>query len=427
MKATHGAAAGSGQSLLGGVGPAGNGHVVEPPVLGGPEHSDYYLLGDLLTDEQQTLRHKVRDFMDQEVIPIINPYWERAEFPHELVPKLAQLDIAGFQLPGYGSAGMSNVTAGIVILELARGDLSISTFMGVHSALAMASIGLLGSEEQKQRFLPPMARLEKIGAFGLTEPAHGTDVVKLETSARRDGDSYVLNGHKRWIGNATFADYVIIWARGEDGHVGGYVVEKGTPGFDAQVITGKTALRCVQNAQITLTDVRVPAENRLAGGNTFRDTEKVLLASRFCVAWESIGAAVAGYETALAYAKQRKQFGMPLAAFQLVQYRLARMLADITDMVCMQYRLSQLLDEGKYSMPRVALAKMHYTERARAILADARDMLGGNGIILDYHVARHLCDIEAINTYEGTDTVQALIVGRDITGFNAFVPAAPGH
>ncbi|MFJ5722976.1 acyl-CoA dehydrogenase family protein [Streptomyces sp. NPDC093149] len=423
MNATRGTAPGPGPNI-----PEGDGHpVVEPPVLGGPEESDYYLLGDLLTDEQQALRHRVRDFMDREVDPIINPYWERAEFPHELVPKLAQLGIAGFQVSGDGCPGMSNVTAGVVILELARGDLSVSTFMGVHSALAMTSIGLLGSEEQKQRFLPPMARLEKIGAFGLTEPAHGTDVVKLETTVRRDGDSYVLNGHKRWIGNATFADYVIIWARGEDGHVGGYVVEKGTPGFDAQVITGKTALRCVQNAQISLTDVRVPAENRLAGGHTFRDTEKVLLASRFCVAWESVGAAIAGYETALAYAKQRHQFGMPLASFQLVQYRLARMLADITDMVCMQYRLSQLMDEGKFSMPRVALAKMHYTERARAILADARDMLGGNGIVLDYHVARHLCDIEAIDTYEGTDTVQALIVGRDITGYNAFVPVAAGR
>jgi glutaryl-CoA dehydrogenase len=402
--------------------------VVEPPVLGGPERTDYYMLNDLLTDDQQALRRRVRDFMDQEVTPIINPYWERAEFPHELVPKLAQLGIAGFQIPGYECPAMSNVTAGVVIMELARGDLSISTFMGVHSALAMMSIALLGSEEQKQRFLPPMARLEKIGAFGLTEPAHGTDVVKLETTARRDGDSYVLNGYKRWIGNATFADYVIIWARGDDGHVGGYVVEKGTPGFDPQLITGKTALRCVQNAQISLKDVRVPAENRLAESHTFRDTEKVLLASRYCVAWESVGAAIAGYETALAYAKQRKQFGMPLAAFQLVQYRLARMLADITDMVCMNYRLSQLMDEGKMSMPRVALAKMHYTERARAILSDARDLLGGNGILLDYHVARHLCDIEAIDTYEGTDTVQALIVGRDITGYNAFVPMSPnGH
>jgi glutaryl-CoA dehydrogenase len=410
------------------AGAAGDGQpVVEPPVLGGPEHTDYYRLDDLLTDEQRELRRRVRTFMDQEVRPIINPYWERAEFPHELVPKLAQLNIAGFQIPGYGCPGMSNVTAGLVIMELARGDLSMSTFTGVHSALAMMSIALLGSEEQKQRFLPPMARLEKIGAFGLTEPAHGTDVVVLETSARKDGASYVLNGHKRWIGNATFADYTIIWARGDDGHVGGYVVEKGTPGFDPQFIAGKTALRCVQNAQISLTDVRVPAENRLENSHTFRDTEEVLLASRFCVAWESVGAAVAGYETALAYAQQRHQFGVPLASFQLVQYRLARMLADITNMLWMQLRLSQLLDERKAKMPEVALAKLHHTERARAVLADARDMLGGNGILLDYHVARHLCDIEAIDTYEGTDTVQALIVGRDLTGLNAFVATQPRH
>src|SRR3954451_11037428 len=252
------------------VDPVTNGKpVIEPPVLGGPEHTDYYLLDDLLTDDQRALRRRVRNFMDQEVRPIINPYWERAEFPHELVPKLAQLGIAGFQIDGYECPGMSNVTAGLVILELARGDLSMSTFMGVHSALAMMSIALLGSEEQKQRFLPAMARLEKIGAFGLTEPYHGTDVSMLETSARRDGDSYVLNGHKRWIGNATFADYVVIWARGDDGHVGGYIVEKGTPGFEPKFIAGKTALRCVQNAQISLTDVRVPAENRLAGSTTF--------------------------------------------------------------------------------------------------------------------------------------------------------------
>ncbi|MER5686698.1 acyl-CoA dehydrogenase family protein [Streptomyces sp. NPDC002205] len=429
MKATHGTAVDPGQTVPNGAFPSGNGRPsgVEPPVPGGPEHSDYYLLDNLLTDEQRALRKKVREFMDREVIPIINPYWERAEFPFELVPKPAQLDVAGFQISGYGCPGMSNVTADLVILELARGDLSISTFAGVHSALAMMSIALLGSEEQKQRFLPPMACLEKIGAFGLTEPAHGTDVVEPEKTARRDGDSYVVNGYKRWIGNTTFADYVIIWSRGDDGHVGGYVVETGAPGFDAHVITGKTALRRVQNAQISLTDVRVPAANRLAGVDTFRDTEKVLLASRFCVAWEAIGAAIAGYETALAYAKQRKQFGMPPAAFQLIRYRLSRMLADITDVLCMQYRLSQLLDEGDYSMPRVALAKMHYTEGTRAILADARDMLGGNGILLDYHVARHLCDIEAIDTYEGTDTVQALIVGRDITGYNAFVPGAPAH
>jgi glutaryl-CoA dehydrogenase len=239
-------AAGAAAGRVSGDGQGRDGQVVEPPVLGGSEHTDYYLINDLLTDEQRALRQRVREFMDREVIPVINPYCERAEFPHELVPKLAQLGIAGFQISGYGCPGMSDLTAGLVILELARGDLSISTFMGVHSALAMMSIALLGSEEQKQRFLPPMARLEKIGAFGLTEPGHGTDVVKLGSTGRRDGDSYVLNGHKRWIGNATFADYVIIWARGEDGHVGGYVVEKGTPGFDTEVIAGKTALRCVQ-------------------------------------------------------------------------------------------------------------------------------------------------------------------------------------
>ena len=208
---------------------------------------------------------------------------------------------------------------------------------------------------------------------------------------RRDGDAYVLNGYKRWIGNATFADYVVIWARGDDGHVGGYVVEKGTPGFDPQFIAGKTALRCVQNAQFSLSNVRVPLEHRLAYGHTFRDTEAVLMASRFCVAWEGLGAAIAiaGYETALAYAQQRHQFGVPLTSYQLVQDKLAGMLADITSSLFMMLRLSQLMDERKATMPMVALAKMQTSRRARSILADARDALGGNGIVLDYHVARH--------------------------------------
>jgi glutaryl-CoA dehydrogenase len=248
----------------------------------------------------------------------------------------------------------------------------------------------------------------------------------LETSARRDGDSYVLNGHKRWIGNATFADYVVIWARGDDGHVGAYIVERGTPGFDPQFIAGKTALRVVQNAQISLQDVRVPLENRLANSHTFHDTEKVLMASRFAVAWEGIGAAIAGYETALAYAQQRKQFGMSISNYQLVQEKLSNMLAGITSSLFMTVRLSQLMDEGTASMSMVSLAKMNNVRCARGILADARDILGGNGIVLDYHVARHLCDIEAIYTYEGTDTVQSLLVGADLTGHEAFVQI-PSH
>src|SRR6267143_1337776 len=321
--------------------------VVEPPVMGGPEHSDYYHLDELLTDEQRALKSRVRAFMDSEVAPVINGYWERAEFPHGLVPKLAQLNLAGFSIRGYGCPGLGSLTTGLAVMELARGDLSLATFMGVQSALAMMSIALLGSEEQKQRFLPAMARLEKIGAFGLTEPYHGSDVSQLETSAHRDGDAYVLNGYKRWIGNATFAEYVVIWARGDDGHVGGYIVERGMPGFDPQFIAGKTALRVVQNAQISLQNVRVPIENRLANSHTFRDTEKVLMASRFAVAWEGLGAAVAGYETALAYAQQRTQFGVPLSSYQLVQEKLATMLADITSSLCMTVRLSQLMDAGK--------------------------------------------------------------------------------
>jgi glutaryl-CoA dehydrogenase len=399
---------------------------VEAPVLGGPEHTDYYHLGELLTDEQRALKARVRAFMDAEVAPVINGYWERAEFPHDLVPKLAQLHLAGFNIQGYGCPGFDLLTTGLAILEIARGDLSMATFMGVQSALAMNSIALLGSEEQKQRYLPAMARLEKIGAFGLTEPYHGTDVSGLETSARLDGDAYVLNGHKRWIGNATFADYVVIWARGDDDHVGGYIVERGMPGFDPQFIAGKTALRVVQNAQISLQNVRVPIDNRLVNTHTFRDTEKVLMASRFAVAWEGIGAAIAGYETALAYAQQRKQFGMSISNYQLVQDKLSNMLADITSSLFMTVRLSQLMDEGKATMPMVSLAKMNNVRRARAILADARDILGGNGIVLDYHIARHLCDIEAIYTYEGTDTVQSLLVGADLTGHEAFVQI-PAH
>jgi len=394
--------------------------------IGESLRTDYFLLREEFTPAQLDYLRRTRAFVEQDVLPVINGYWERAEFPHVLIPKLAQLNLAGFNIQGYGCPGLDVLTTGLAVLELARGDLSLATFMGVQSALAMMSIALLGSEEQKQRFLPAMARLEKIGAFGLTEPYHGTDVSMLETSARRDGDSYVLNGHKRWIGNATFADYVVIWARGDDGHVGGYIVERGMPGFDPQFIAGKTALRVVQNAQISLQDVRVPLENRLVNAHTFRDAEKVLMASRFAVAWEGLGSAVAGYETALAYAQQRKQFGMSLSNFQLVQDKLSTMHADITSCLFMMVRLSQLMQEGTATMPMVAMAKMHTVRRARATLAEARDILAGNGIVLDYHVARHLCDIEAIYTYEGTDTVQSLLVGADITGHEAFVPI-PAH
>jgi glutaryl-CoA dehydrogenase len=295
----------------------------------------------------------------------------------------------------------------------------------VHSFLAMQSIAMLGDEEQRERWLPAMARLEKIGAFGLTEPKHGSDAVGLETSARRDGDAYVLNGQKKWIGNGSIADYVIIWARGEDGAVGGYVVEKGTPGYEATVMTGKTALRAVWQAEITLTDVRVPAGNRLANCHSFKDVSQVLDRTRYTVAWRALGLATASYELALAHALRREQFGQPIAGFQLVQDKLARMLAEITSMQLMCWRLSKLADAGRMTAAMASLAKMNHAAKARAIVADARDILGGDGILLGNHVARHHADMEAIFTFEGTDSVQALIVGRAITGLSAISGRKP--
>src|SRR5579884_2236128 len=253
--------------------------------LGKSLGTDFYLMDELLTDEERAIRDKVRAFSDQEVIPIINDYWERAEFPFELIPKLAKLDIAGGSIKGYGCPGMSAVAAGLVATELARGDASVCTFFGVHSGLAMTSIHMLGSEEQRQKWLPAMARMEKIGAFALTEPKHGSDAVALETRARRDGDEYVLDGEKKWIGNASFADVVIVWARDDDGNVGGFLVEKGTPGFEARVMTGKVAKRAVWQAEIALNEVRIPAANRLAKSRSFKDTGAVLTATRSGVAW----------------------------------------------------------------------------------------------------------------------------------------------
>lgn len=389
---------------------------VEPRLSTG---TDFYLMDELLTAEERSIRDRVRAFAEREVIPIINDYWERAEFPFELIPKLAGLNIAGGSIQGYSCPGMSAVATGLVALELARGDASVTTFFGVHSGLAMTSIGMLGSEEQRQRWLPPMARIDLIGAFALTEPRHGSDAVALESSARREGDEYVLNGAKRWIGNASFADLVIVWARDEDGQVGGFVVEKGTPGFEAHVITGKNSKRAVWQADIILRNVRVPIENRLERSRSFKNTAEVLTATRYGVAWEAIGHAIAGYEAALAYTKEREQFGKPLASFQLVQSKLATMLAEITSMQFLCLRLSQLASEHKLTPGMASLAKMNNARKARQIVADARDLLGGNGILLENHVARHQADMEAVFTYEGTDHVQQLILGREITGLSA--------
>jgi glutaryl-CoA dehydrogenase len=387
-----------------------------PPLTG----SDLYLTEGLLDDEERAVRDRVRRFSDEEVRPVINGYWERAEFPFELIPKLAKLGVCGGTIQGHGCPGLSPLAAGLVATELARGDGSVSTFHGVHSGLAMAAIGLLGSDEQKDRWLPAMARLDAVGAFALTEPEHGSDAVTLETRVRRLGDGYVIDGAKRWIGNATFADLMVVWARDATGDVGAYVVEKGTPGVEARLITGKVAKRASWQADVVLSDVRVPAENRLAEASSFDDAARVLAAARPGIAWGALGHAVAAFEAAVAYSLEREQFGTPLGGYQITQYRLAKMLADVTGMRLICHRLAELMASGELTPAMASLAKMHNAARARAVVAEARDLLGGNGLLLENDVARHLGDVEVTATVEGTDVVHALIVGREITGMSAF-------
>jgi len=383
--------------------------------------TDYFGLREPFTAEQESYLVRTREFVDAEVLPVINGYWERAEFPWALVEKMAPLGIVGDGIEGYGCPPMDPLSAGLIHMEMNRGDGSLGTFMAVQGGLAMKAIASCGSEQQKQRWLGPMARLEKIGAFALTEPEHGSDSVSLETTARPDGDSWVISGHKKWIGNGSIADVVVVWARDTtDGAVKGFLVEKGAPGFRARVIEGKASLRAVWQAEIELDGAVVPAESRLPGANSFRDCAAILTSTRSACAWMALGHAVAGYDAALTYARRRQQFGRVLASFQIVQQRLVRMLADITAMQLYCAQIAKLEAAGKLAPTLSGLAKLHNTSKARVILADARDLLGGNGILLDFHVIRHMADIESIHTFEGTETIQTLIVGRDITGIGAF-------
>jgi glutaryl-CoA dehydrogenase len=389
--------------------------------IGDALSTDYFFLRDQLTDEQLRYLNETRRFVDDDVLPVINEYWDAAEFPWPIIRKLGHAGLVGDGIEGYGCPPMDPLSAGLVTMELARGDGSIGTFVGVQAGLAMRSIAYLGSEEQKQKWLPAMARLDKIGAFALTEPDHGSDSVALETTARRDGDSWVIDGQKKWIGNASIADVIVVWARdAEDGEVKGFLVERDAAGYDARVQERKGALRAVWQAEITLSGVRVAELDRLPRARSFKDTGTVLAATRSSCAWMALGHAVAGYEAALTYAQRREQFGQPLASFQIVQQRLVRMLADVTAMQLYCVQIARLAETGKLSDTLAGLAKLHNTSKARAVLAEARDLLGGNGILLDFHVVRHMADIEAVHTFEGTETMQTLIVGRDVTGIAAF-------
>ena len=397
--------------------------IKQPKPLPKP-NPDFYELVETLPAEELAVIKQVRTFMETKVSPIITKYWVEDAFPFELLPLLKELGIGGVGLNGYGCRGGSPLLAGLVAMEMARFDVSVATFFGVHCGLAMSSIYLGGSEEQKKKWLPPMARFEKIGCFGLTEPLVGSGASGgLTSTAKREGDTWVINGQKKWIGNSPWCDLSIIWARDvADNQVKGFIVEnKTTPGFKVEKIQNKISLKVVQNGLITMENCRVPEANRLQADSSFRDTARVLKGTRFYVGWEATGCAMGAYENALKYCQERLQFGKPIASFQLVQDLLAKMLANITASQCMVVRTAQLEAEGKLTDAHAALSKAFTTAKCRETVAWARELLGGNGIAADYNVGRFFADAESLYSYEGTYQMQNLIVGKAITGFGAFV------
>lgn len=393
-------------------------HKELPPIDG-----DFYDVFHTLTPEQRVLQLKVRAFMEKEVKPIVNDYWLRDQFPFELIPKFKELNICGVTYDGYGCPNLPFIMEGVLAMEMARVDASIATFFGVQSGLSMGSIYMCGSEEQKAKWLPQMQKFDKIGAFGLTEPEVGSGAAGgLTTTCKKTEEGWILNGQKKWIGNATFADLVIIWARDlDDGEVKGFIVEKDNPGFSVEKIKGKMALRIVQNGLITLKDCLITEENRLQKANSFKDTAKVLRMTRAGVAWMATGCARGAYESALDYTRNRKQFGKPIASFQMIQGHLVEMLSNLTAMQTLVFRLSEMQDEGILLDEHASLAKVFCTMRTRDVVSRAREVMGGNGILLEHDVARFVADSEAIYSYEGTKEINSLIVGRSITGFSAFV------
>lgn len=373
------------------------------------------------TDEDRAHWDRARAY-GREVLERIDGHWDRAEYPLDLVARAGELDLLtdGLEVPGH--AVMSPLAAGLVAMEISRADGSMAAAAAVQGGLVLRALVHCASAEQKERYLEPVARGTLPGGFALTEPLHGSDSVSLETSARPDGaGGWVLNGAKKWIGNGAAGGITIVWARDtEDGQVKGFVVEQSTPGYEAEVITGKGALRAIHQAEITLTDVRVGDDARLPGVARFKDAARVLVATRVNVGWSALGHATAMFEAALAYARQREQFGKPLGAHQMVQERLAQMLDEVTAMQTRCVAVARLQAAGRLRDEQASLLKYACTRGARRVAQIARDMLGGNGILLEHRVMRHFADVEALHTYEGTESVQALILGRDLTGMSAF-------
>jgi glutaryl-CoA dehydrogenase len=380
---------------------------------------DYYVLDDLLEPEEKLARDTVREFVDEQIMPGIGMHFRNGTFPTDLIPRMGELGLLGASLHGYGCAGMNAVAYGLILQELERGDSGIRSFASVQGSLVMYPIYTFGNEEQKKRYLPKMARGEIIGCFGLTEPDFGSNPSGMRTEAKRDGAGWRITGTKRWITNGGVSHVALVWAKTEDG-IQGFLVDRGTPGFEVRDIHGKFSLRASVTSELILEDARVPDENRLPDVRGLRGPLSCLNQARYGIAWGAVGAAMACYDEALSYAKERVQFDRPIAGYQLVQAKLVEMLSEITKAQLLCWRLGRLKEAGKVRAQQVSLAKRNNVHWALKTARMARDVLGANGITDEYQCGRHMCNLESVSTYEGTHDIHTLILGEDITGLNAF-------
>ena len=381
---------------------------------------DYYGIDELLTEEQRMMRDAVRDWVEAKFLPIVSQHHRDGTFPTELAKDLGEMGVFGATLKGYGCAGLDNVAYGLIMQELERGDSGLRSFASVQSGLVMYPIYSYGSDAQKERWLPRLQSGDALGCFGLTEPDHGSDPGAMKTRAVKKGNEYVLNGTKLWITNGSVADVAVVWAKGEDGEIGGYLVEKGTPGYSTLDIHGKFSMRASITSELAFADCKIPLENKLPGVKGLKGPLSCLSQARYGIAWGAIGAAMGCYDWSLQYAQQRVQFNKPIGSFQLVQQKLVWMITEITKAQLLCLRLGQLKDMGKARPQQISMAKMNNVQIALDAARLARDILGAAGIVDEHPIIRHMMNLETVNTYEGTHDIHTLIVGRDITGLDAF-------
>jgi glutaryl-CoA dehydrogenase len=381
---------------------------------------DYYGIDDLLTEEQRMMRDAVRDWVEAKFLPIVSQHHRDGTFPMELAKDLGEMGVFGATLKGYGCAGLDNVAYGLIMQELERGDSGLRSFASVQSGLVMYPIYSYGSDAQKEKWLPRLQGGSAVGCFGLTEPDHGSDPGGMKTRALKKGHEYVLNGTKLWITNGSVADVAVVWAKGDDGEIGGYLVEKGTPGYSTLDIHGKFSMRASITSELAFADCRIPLENKLPGVKGLKGPLSCLSQARYGIAWGAIGAAMGCYDWALQYSQQRIQFNKPIGSFQLVQQKLVWMITEITKAQLLCWRLGQLKDAGRARPQQISMAKMNNVQMALDTARLGRDILGAAGIVDEHPIIRHMMNLETVNTYEGTHDIHTLIVGRDITGLDAF-------